>query len=291
MSSVAVLAIFRNESHILEEFITHHLLLGITKFYLINNASTDNFMPIIGKYAEHIELFYEPKVTNVDTLTEKGIQTVAYNKYLKKIVEPWALICDVDEFFYTRRGYSFDDVVDYLERNNLSQLLIFLRNFASGGIIKQPKEVRKSFTKRAITTPSLRGITKALVRVKDVVQAHITMCKVKEGCLTTDSTLTMREYSFCRKDFADVRSPWNNKLRDVDEEYQKDTFILCNHYTSQSKEWFFSVKAKRGIVYAASTPLDDINKFWQERWDRIEKQPQVEDTELIEWMDKYGCTN
>ena len=117
------------------------------------------------------------------------------------------------------------------------------------------------------------------------------MCRLRDGCITTDSTLTMRDTNFSRKDFANVRAPWNNALRDVDEEYQKRTFILCNHYTSQSKEWFFNVKATRGIVYAASTPSADIKKFWQERWDRVETQPQVEDTELIEWMKEHGCTS
>lgn len=286
---VAVLAIFRNESHILEEFITHHLLLGITKFYLIDNASTDNFMPIIHRYSEYIELFYEPKVTNTETLNERGIQVLAYEKYLEKIKEPWVLICDLDEFYYTRKEKTLTDIVNYLEENNISQLLIFLRNFASGGILQQPKEVRKSFTTRAVTTLKFRGITKSLVKVADILKPHITMCRLKEGCLTTDSSFRHTTTAFTRQDFADVRAPWNNILRDVDEEYQQSTFILGNHYTSQSKEWFFNVKAKRGIVYAASTPNGRTNEqFWQERWDRVESQPSIIDTEIIDWIHKYG---
>jgi Glycosyl transferase family 2 len=54
--SVCILAIFKNEADGLEEWLQHYLDLGVSHFYLIDNDSTDNFMPIIEKYKKNITL-------------------------------------------------------------------------------------------------------------------------------------------------------------------------------------------------------------------------------------------
>ena len=57
MYFLSIGAIFKNESHGLEEWLLNHLNEGVEHFYLINNGSTDNFMPIIEKYNKYITLF------------------------------------------------------------------------------------------------------------------------------------------------------------------------------------------------------------------------------------------
>lgn len=49
MYNLSICAIFKNESHILDEWIQHYLKRNINHFYLINYNSTDDYIPIINK--------------------------------------------------------------------------------------------------------------------------------------------------------------------------------------------------------------------------------------------------
>ena len=42
--NLSLIAIFKNESHILKEWIEHYINEGVDKFYLIDNGSTDNYI-------------------------------------------------------------------------------------------------------------------------------------------------------------------------------------------------------------------------------------------------------
>lgn len=54
---LSVGAIFKNEAHILEEWIQHYLAEGVDHFYLIDNGSTDNFMEILNRYTDKVTLY------------------------------------------------------------------------------------------------------------------------------------------------------------------------------------------------------------------------------------------
>ena len=71
-------AIFKNESHILQEWIEHYLIRGIEHIYLINDFSNDNYMEILNPYIEEnkITLYNNDKDENIF-----GKQTKAYNKF------------------------------------------------------------------------------------------------------------------------------------------------------------------------------------------------------------------
>jgi Glycosyltransferase family 92 len=47
---LCVCAIFRDEAPYLKEWIEFHRLVGIQKFYLYNNASTDNYKEVLQRY-------------------------------------------------------------------------------------------------------------------------------------------------------------------------------------------------------------------------------------------------
>ena len=40
---ISIGSIFKNEAHILEEWIDFYIVMGINHFYLVNNNSCDNF--------------------------------------------------------------------------------------------------------------------------------------------------------------------------------------------------------------------------------------------------------
>lgn len=288
-NTIALIAIFRNEADILEEFIQHHIWFGIDKFYLVNNASDDDFMTIIEKYKDKIELYNNNKVTNTDSLKSDGIQIPSYNRMLKKVKEEWALICDMDEFFYMRKGMSLDDMLTYLNNRKISQVLVPQKTFTSGGLKEQPKSLRESFFIRNLNLPPKHpGITKAIVRVQDVMEAGITACKLKDGKATTDGRLKKRDFWFANnpKFHNPMLETGLRQYRFESDKIFEESYITSNHYFSQSEDKFFNKKAKRGI---ATVPLkhgdETYEEYWQRRWKKMETRPSIEDRELIELLE------
>lgn len=57
MYNFCVCSVFKNEAHILEEWLLHYIYHGIEHFYLVNDNSLDQYKDIIDKYSNHITLF------------------------------------------------------------------------------------------------------------------------------------------------------------------------------------------------------------------------------------------
>ena len=51
-------AIFKNESHILKEWVEHYLFHGVDHMFLINDKSTDNYLEILEPYINEKRLHY-----------------------------------------------------------------------------------------------------------------------------------------------------------------------------------------------------------------------------------------
>jgi hypothetical protein len=294
-NSLAVLSVFRNEADVMEEFLQHNIWFGVDKFYLVNNNSDDDWEPVVKKYENKIKMYFEPKITGRDdTLKETGIQISSYNKILKSgdISEKWLLICDIDEFFYMRKGTKLKTLLDYLEHNNISQLLIPLKTYNSCGLIEQPKSIRKSFIKRHIQNPSVvkgtQGITKALVRISDVKSIGITASQLKEGKITTDGSLKERDVSLSNNINFHLPLGALKKYRFVDDDIFLKTYICCNHYTTMSYNRFFNVKATRGIGDISKKEIGRVGgiSYWKNKWKKQESKTTIIDTEMRDLLEK-----
>lgn len=64
---VVVAAVFKNEAHILKEWIDHYHIHNIDHIYLINDGSTDNFEIILKPYIDsgYVTLIHQTKNINV----------------------------------------------------------------------------------------------------------------------------------------------------------------------------------------------------------------------------------
>ena len=143
--SFCVVAIYKNESEGMNEWLTHYVNEGCEKFYLIDNGSTDDCQQVLQKYKDMICLVHDPT---------KHAQAQLYNThFLDKIHKhKWVVLCDLDEFIYSRRQYK--TIKSYLESldNNISEISIPWKMFGSNGFntidLKEPASVIKNFTKR-----------------------------------------------------------------------------------------------------------------------------------------------
>ena len=75
MNKLSVLAMFKNEAPIIEEWIEHYIREGVEHFYLIDNGSSDNYESKINKYKTKITLVKDPR------RFEKLTQSRLYNEH------------------------------------------------------------------------------------------------------------------------------------------------------------------------------------------------------------------
>jgi len=213
MYNFVICGIFKNEAHILDEWITHYLFHGVDHIYLVNDFSTDNYMPVIEKHKDKVTLFHNDIVTK-----EYGRQVMINKKYFEPLLKmsKWMAILDLDEFLY-----SPDDVNIYniLEKySSYSQLIVYWLYFGSNGYIEQPSTVVKYFTKRGHFDETHNWSTcyKSIFQCRRVVSLHIHLHEV----------IKKTKYLLYSE--------------------QKIPKLIINHYNVQSKRFYLEIKQTRG---------------------------------------------
>ena len=215
MYELGLVAIFKNESVILKEWLDHYINECVQQFYLINNGSTDNFNNILQHY-NNVLLINDSK---------KHSQTELYNKHFYNICKSeckWVLVCDLDEFVYSRKQYN--TIVDYLNSldESVGQVKIPWKIFGSNKIIKQPISVIDGFNKRELYIKKKQINCKCIIKMNNCIKFNI-----HEHDTIINNTISS----------------------DYDRyNYLKNCYLHCNHYQLQSKEWFLNVKCSRGAA-------------------------------------------
>lgn len=214
---LSVGAMFKNESHGIREWVQHYLHHGVEQIYLIDDSSTDSYLPKIQDYIDQgiIHLFVSENWGKYP-----GRQYDMYTHYfLPRLKEStWWLICDLDEYVWC--PMHLDLKIHLRELVNIGQVLIQWNIFGSNGYIEQPDRIVSSFTRRQAEDPDLEyaGPTKYFVN---------------------------SNYEFWRLDV--------HCARFVSDEEDKNNFIIVsrqfyiiNHYRIQSKQFWDTVKLTRG---------------------------------------------
>ena len=230
MHNLILCAVFKNESHILSEWINHYLNRGVDHIYLVNDNSTDNFIEVLEKYKDKITLFHNDIITK-----NVGRQIQIYNKYFLPILHTstWAMILDLDEFLYSPQNKDLKYILN--KYDSYSQLKIDWLHFASNGHELQPACVVSGFTKRAnYDSNNEFQAYKTIFKTKDLISLDIHNHSVN------GSTLHLA--------FNDSNIP----------------DLVINHYNLQSLDFFMNVKSTRGDInnwFDSIKKLRDINLF------------------------------
>jgi len=214
MHNFVICSVFKNEAHILDEWIQHYKKRGVCHIYLVNDFSTDNYLPILERYSGYITLYHNDIVTK-----QVGRQIMIYEKYFSQIISEskWISILDMDEFLYSPIGKSFDTILKECEE--YSEIHAFWLHFGSNNHINQPSSVVNGFTKRAVVDDTKpHYYHKAIFKGSDHVAFNVHFNLVR------GNTLKLH-------------------IREGD-----NTDLVINHYPIQSLEYFMKVKATRGDV-------------------------------------------
>jgi hypothetical protein len=229
MYNLSLLAMFKNESWIIKEWISHYLLEGVDHFYLIDNGSNDNYEEKIKEYKDknYISLVKD------STRLPSGTQSFLYKKiFLDKIKNEtkWIIVCDIDEYIYARNGYNkITDVLNKLPQN-VEKIWLNWKIFGSNGHINQPSSTLSSFTKRTNTFKKDFGDGKCISRTRNI--DNFGCCGHNILISGNNTTYTANGDNFDHFDF--------------NEENCKKLNLHLNHYMLQSEEYYLKIKCSRG---------------------------------------------
>ena len=235
---LSIVAIFKNESWILEEWLNHYLNEGVDHFFLIDNDSSDDYISILKPFIDkkQVTLFKDRKPNN-----QKG----HYNKYILPVknISEWFLVCDLDEFVYSRN--EFNKISDYLKKLNdkIGNVFIPWKIFGSSGLKAHPKDgVLNNFSNRAIYDKNIKNICvsnnkilcKTIIRSKYLVNlaVHIQQCNKSAFQITSDNKY--------------LNNLVDNTYININEDILKNSNLHLNHYPIQSVEFFQKIKMTRG---------------------------------------------
>lgn len=229
MYNLSILAMFKNESWIIKEWIEHYLLEGVEHFYLIDNGSNDNYEE---KIKEYINKNYISLVKD-STRLPSGTQSFLYKKiFLDKIKNEtiWIIVCDVDEYIYARNGYNkITDVLNKLPQN-IEKIWLNWKIFGSNGHINQPSSTLSAFTKRSNTYLKNFGHGKCISRTRNL--DSFGCCGHNVVIIGNNISYTANGDNFDNFDFNEENC---NKLN-----------LHLNHYMLQSEEYYLKIKCIRG---------------------------------------------
>lgn len=221
---LSVLAIFRNEACIIEEWVKHYLMFGVEHFYLINNNSTD-------RYLEQVLPYVLEGVIDLFDCEKDGFQIGAYTELLPKLVAEteWVGIFDLDEFIYPTSGGQITDVLARFSA--YESILIPWLSFGSGGRLEQPASVIDGFVRRGDAALG-RAMLKAISRPADIIRISQHNPATKSGSKVLANGAEFGDEHFIRLDETAVCS----------------FALVNNHYRLQSRDHFRQVKAGRPEV-------------------------------------------
>jgi len=237
MFELAILAIFKNEALVIDEWINHYLREGVQHFFLIDNGSTDNSREKLAPYNQYITLFAD---------SEPSAMTKLFNRYFipQKSRVRWLAVVDFDEFLYGKRGITIRDYVRTLT-SDIGQVVTPFSFYGSSGLIKQPDLIVPNFLLRWNNERRNPMETKGIVNCTRLISLDL-----------HSHPTTGRNISCDGKDVP------QHPLTIVTPHLIEHAALQLNHYVLQSLEWFQNVKMKRPDGNSSANNNDRNEEFF-----------------------------
>ncbi|RZJ70160.1 MAG: glycosyltransferase family 92 protein [Flavobacterium sp.] len=240
---LAVCAISKNEGPYFVEWIAWHQKLGVEKFYIYDNESTDNTREILAPYVE---------AGLVDYIFWPGLkqQLITYDDCLEKhrLDTRWLAVIDMDEFIKPIQDLT---ITDFLKKHEDAPAVeINWLVYGSGGAKeKEQGSIMERFKKHSLPNHYLNRHIKSIVNPRRV----FTFIGCHEVARMSGKTV----------------DPHGNPIQKHfrDREPQHDV-IRINHYAVKSYDEFLQKRARgrarvldeRGLDYFGEYDLNDIEE-------------------------------
>ena len=161
---VSILATIKNEAPYIKEWIEYHRMIGVDRFYIYDNDSTDNIKEVLKDYIKSgivIYNFFSGIGKQLD-IYEDGINRYGANTF-------WMAIIDLDEFIVPAKSY---DIITFLkDYEQYPAIAVNWIQFDGNNHIKKPEGLVIENYKRAfLPEHPLNQITKSIVQPKYVYE-------------------------------------------------------------------------------------------------------------------------
>lgn len=182
----------RNESMIIEEWISHYLTRGVSYFFVIDDHSDDGCFEMLQEHERRGYLtVLQPHIPR-----EPNRQNFAYNQFIKPLIGDfdWIAILDADEFLWDSEGFYLPDYLSNVSEE-ISRISVPMADFGDNGLIAQPNSVVCSFTKRAakIENPPSKYL-KSICRVNRLLSLDFHVSSVCGDSIVDSQRLRLNHY-------------------------------------------------------------------------------------------------
>ena len=205
-TDVAICAIFREEAPFLADWINFHKHVGVGKFYLYNNFSTDNFREVLAPFIA------DGSVILRDWPVEVG-QLSAYRHCLKHHWGDayWIAFIDIDEFLFAADGTSLPQ---FMRTNaHLPGVHAWQAFFGSSGHVERPNlPVPLAYQMRA---PLTQTTIKTIANPRHVYKTGIHDMKFWSGFSLDSAGRTFRHGLEPVMDGLRINHYWSRSIEDL----------------------------------------------------------------------------
>ena len=215
-TTLAIGAIMKNEGPYLKEWLDYHILVGVEKFYLYDNESTDNTTEILKPYIKK-------GIVEYNYIEGKSKQYTAYVDILKKHSwdTKWIALIDLDEFIVPVQHKTIPEFLSTLPKNCSNLVMTWVLYGSSGHETKPDGLVMENYKNHRKKTSGVKSI----INPRFVSEIKIHVCTVA-GFIMDEN---------------------GKKLGRIDQTNNPPTIskIRVNHYVTKSREEF-EKRVKRG---------------------------------------------
>ncbi len=249
-NEIAIGAIMKDEGPYLKEWLDFHILVGIKKFFLYDNESTDNTTEILKPYIKRgiVEYHYFPG---------KRMQHPAYMDIINNHSNDtrWLALIDLDEFLVP---VNHDTVAEFLHTmpDNFAQLVVTWVMYGSSGHVHKPDGLLMENYKWHAEKQS--GI-KSIINPRLLIEYHSLHANFIAGW-----TIDNNGRKLGRIDQTNNPPPYNN--------------LRLNHYYTKSYDEYIARQA-RGTATSQSAAYRGPDKF--KKFDKNE----VYDNIMDKWIE------
>ena len=247
-SVLAICAVFKDEAAYLREWVEFHQLMGVEKFYLYNNNSSD-------RYLDALQMHIDSGAVVIHEWPQRPAQLQAYEHCLKAhgSETDWLAFIDIDEFLFSPNAKLLPDVLaDYADHAGVGVNWVM---FGSAGHKQKPAGgVLENYLKRGqldggVPYPHLRlpdgSYRSENAHIKSIVQpSKVASCPNAHFMLYANDARAVDENG------QPIEGPFSAKVS-----VEK---LRINHYWSKSEE---ECEYKFGRGFADGQGSRDWNEF------------------------------
>jgi GT2 family glycosyltransferase/SAM-dependent methyltransferase len=245
---LAICAVFKDEAAYLREWVEFHQLMGVERFYLYNNNSSD-------RYLDALQPHIASGAVVLHEWPRHPAQLQAYEHCLKTHGNEadWIAFIDVDEFLFSPNAQRLPDVLaDYADHPGVGVNWVM---FGSAGHVQKPaggvleNYLRRGEWESGVHYPHLRlpdgSYRSENAHIKSIVQpSKVAACKNAHFMLYADNARAVDENG------QPIDGPFTAKV--------SVNKLRINHYWSKSEE---ECRRKFERGFADGTGARDWNEF------------------------------